>query len=413
MQQEMQKQVHVVKQRIHTTCCIVGSGPAGMVLALLLVRKGVPVTLLEAHMDFDREFRGDTLHPSVMEMLDQLGLAERLLQLPHTKMPTLDFEVAGGTFTFAHFDELKTKYPYITVIAQARFLAFLADEMQRYPHFKLLMGAQVDQLLEEDGRVCGVSYRGPDGRYEVRAPLTVGADGRFSRLRKLAGFEPINTSPPMDILWFRLARKADDPRGVFGRFGQRRIIALIDRQEYWQIGYVIPKGSYQRVRAQGIASLRQAIAESIPFLAERVDELVDWKQVAVLSVESNRLPRWYRPGLLLIGDAAHVMSPIGGVGINYAIQDAVVAANVLSAKLRKGEVQTRDLAKVQRRRELAVRLIQKFQVVVQNMVFVKTLQGDGTFQVPLFLRLLDRIPKLRTLPARVIGFGVIPVRFYT
>lgn len=308
-----------IKRVEQTTCCIVGGGPAGAILALLLVRQGVPVMLLEAHMDFEREFRGDTIHPSVLQILDELGLAERLLQIPHTNMHNVGFQTRNGTITFADFSRLPSKYPYTAMIPQAKFLQFITDEAKCYPDFQLVMGAQVDELIEEHGNVCGVRYYGQDGRCEVRAILTVGADGRFSRLRKLAGFEPIKTSPPMDILWFRLSGKPGDPPETFGRFANQAILVLINRLDYWQIGYVIPKGGYQQVRLAGLQHIGKVVADAVPSLADRVGELKEWKQVSVLAVESNRLPRWYRPGLLLIGDAAHVMLPVGGVGINYAI----------------------------------------------------------------------------------------------
>jgi 2-polyprenyl-6-methoxyphenol hydroxylase-like FAD-dependent oxidoreductase len=403
--------VHTIKQVQQTTCCIVGGGPAGAVLALLLARKGIAVTLLEAHMDFERDFRGDTVHPSTMEIMDQLGLAGRLLQLPHTEVDQFVLQGNNSSLPVASLRHLPTKFPFVAVIAQSKFLDFITNEAKHYPSFQLIMGAQVDELIEENGTVRGVRYRGQDGWYEVRAVLTVGADGRFSRLRKLAGFEPIKTSPPMDILWFRLSRKASDPiQGLGARVTQGSLVALIKRTDYWQAGLIIPKGGYQELRAQGLEQLRLKLARAVPELADRMDELKEWKQISVLAVESSRLPRWYRPGLLLIGDAAHVMSPIGGVGINYAIQDAVAAANRLASKLQYGIVNTRDLEAIQKERELPTRTIQAWQTYIQRFVLVRALQANTPFKVPLLARLLPRLPLIRTLPARLIAFGLRPVR---
>ncbi|MBV9691844.1 MAG: FAD-dependent oxidoreductase [Ktedonobacteraceae bacterium] len=402
MQPKIATQNHEIKHVEQTTCCIVGGGPGGAMLALLLARKGVEVTLLEAHMDFEREFRGDTIHPSVLNIMDELGLTERLLQLRHTQVHRFSIRTMKGEVTFANFDELKVKYPFIAVLPQARFLDFITAEAQRYPNFHLVMGAQVNELIEEDGKVCGVYYRGNDGWHELRAILTVGADGRFSRIRKLLGSEPIKTSPPMDVLWFRLMRKPDDrEKGLVGRFSNKALLVTIDRFDYWQIGYVIPKGTYQQIRSAGLERLRASIAQAIPEFADRVDDLQEWKQISVLSVESNRLPCWYRPGLLLIGDAAHTMSPVGGVGINYAIQDAVVAANVLGDKLKHGSVQLRDLASVQRQRELPTRIIQAFQTFMQNTVLATSLNSDKPLTVSPLVRLMLRTPVIRTLLARL------------
>ena len=399
-----------------TTCCVVGGGPAGAVLALLLARAGVGVMLLEAHPDFDREFRGDTLHPSVMEIMDQLGLADRLLELRHTKVRSLTFQTVAGPFTPVDFSRLNTKFPYITMMPQTSFLEFITGEAKRFPNFRLLVGARVRGLVEEDGVIRGVRYEGEDGWHEVRAVLTVGADGRGSRVRRLAGFEPVKTSPPMDVLWFKLPRKPGDPEGAMGRFGRGHIAILLDRFEYWQAGYVIPKGTFPELRRKGIGALRRSFAELVPEeFAGRVGHLEDWKQVSLLSVESSRLPRWYRPGLLLIGDAAHVMSPVGGVGINYAIQDAVVAANVLAEPLKRSQerlvdLNTKYLGAVQRRRELPTRLIQRLQTLVQRQLLAPALRSRAPFAPPRFVRWVLHIPFVRTIPSRIVGFGLWPVR---
>ena len=398
-----------------TTCCVVGGGPGGAVMSLLLARAGVDVTLLEAHPDFDREFRGDTLHPSVMEIMDQLGLAGRLLELRHTELRTFTLQTASGPFTPVDLGRLDTKYPYITMMPQTSFLEFVTGEAQRYPNFRLVMGARVRDLVEEDGVVRGVRYEAEDGLHEVRAVLTIGADGRGSRVRRLAGFELVKTSPPMDVLWFKLPREKDDPEGIVGRIGRGHIAIMLDREDYWQAGYVIPKGTYPELRREGIEALHRGFAELIPEFADRIEHLKDWQQASLLSVESSRCPRWYRPGLLLIGDAAHVMSPVGGVGINYAIQDAVVAANVLSGPLgesqaRLVDLEVRHLAAVQRRRELPTRLIQRAQALIQQQVLARALSSEELFAPPPLLRLLLRIPLVRTIPSRIVGFGFWPVR---
>ncbi|MCW5854067.1 MAG: FAD-dependent oxidoreductase [Anaerolineae bacterium] len=394
--------VDVVEQ---TTCCIVGGGPGGAVLALLLARQGIPVTLLEAHRDFDRDFRGDTIHPSVMELLDEIGLAERLLLLPHTKVTSAMIQTSAGPATAVDFSRLKSKYPYITMLPQARFLDFIAQEASRYPSFRLVMGAAVREIVQENGAIRGVRYHGADGWHEVRALLTVAADGRSSTIRHILGLEPFQTSTPMDIVWFRFPRQPDDPQGAAGRFRRGHMLAMLNRGDQWQAAYIIPKGAYQQLRQAGIDALRQGLMDIVPDYADRLGGLTDWKQFALLTVESSRLPRWYLAGLLLIGDAAHVMSPVGGVGINYAIQDAVVAANVLSGPLKTGTVKVSDLAKVQRQREWPTRIMQRFQTLLQDRIVAGAFDPDKPFKLPWIVRL----PWLRDLPLRFIAYGIWPV----
>jgi 2-polyprenyl-6-methoxyphenol hydroxylase-like FAD-dependent oxidoreductase len=393
-----------------TTCCVVGGGPGGMMLALLLARKGVRVTLLEAHKDFDRDFRGDTIHPSILEILDEIGLAEPLHKLRHVKVfgPTL--RAANTSFNPFDFRRLKTKFPYIMLIPQTKFLEFIAGEATKYPEFRLKMTANVESLIEEDGSIRGVRYQSIDGLHEVRALLTVGADGRFSKVRHLAGFEMVKTSPPMDILWFRLPHLPEDPQGDAGRvrggLAGGRMLAVFDRFDYWQVGYVFPKGTYQQVRIAGLQALRDSIVAIEPSFSKHVSALTDWQQFSLLSVESGRCPRWYKPGLLLIGDAAHVMSPVGGVGINYAVQDATVASNMLASPLKSGHVDVSDLAKVQSDREWPTRIIQAAQSAVQKRVIANVLNSQSGVRIPALIQLAVRIPVIRDIPAKLIAFGV-------
>ena len=402
-----------VRAAEETDCCVVGGGPAGAMLSLLLARQGVRVTLLEAHKDFDRDFRGNTINPSALEILARLGLARGVLGLGHAKVRRFTLQAGERREAFADFSRLRTPYPYVLMLPQARLLEFIVAEARRYPNFRLVMGARVKELVVEGDTVRGVRYRGEDGTHEVRAQLTVGTDGRFSQLRKLAGLGAYAAtgSSPMDVFWFNLPREEGDPEGagaVF-RFGRGSLLVLMDHSDYWQVGYIIPKGYYPRLKEKGLPGLRGSVAELAPELADRVAGLRDWGQGSLLSVQSDLLWRWYRPGLLLLGDAAHVVSPVGGVGINLAIQDAVVAANVLAGPLSKGKVRARHLRAVQRRREWAVRLIQGAQELAQRHVVADALHADEPFELSRLLRLLLRTPVLRDVPTRLIAYGAWPV----
>jgi 2-polyprenyl-6-methoxyphenol hydroxylase-like FAD-dependent oxidoreductase len=380
-------------------------------LGLLLARQGVPVVVLEAHTDFDREFRGDLLQPAVMEIMGEIGLAERVLEMPHVRITSFCIHTTAGTVQVGDPTGLKCRYPFITVIPQTRFLELVAAEAMRYPNFSLVLGANVQQLIEEDGVVRGVRYQAHDGRHEVRARLTVGADGRFSRVRKLAGIGIVQTAPPIDVLWMRMPRSPQDPKGGQAEFAgyarDGRFLLLIGRSDSWQLGYVFPKGGYQELKAAGIAKLRTAIAETVPWLADRAERLTDWQQVSLLSTEVGRAERWQLPGLLLIGDAAHIMTPVGAAGINYAIQDAVVASNLLGEPLKNGTLHPSDLEAVERQRRLPTRFIQRFQSRAQERLVNAALQGgDKPFQLPLMARVLGRLPIFRYVMSRFFAFGL-------
>jgi 2-polyprenyl-6-methoxyphenol hydroxylase-like FAD-dependent oxidoreductase len=390
------------------SCCIAGCGPAGAMLGLLLARAGVHVVVLEKHADFLRDFRGDTIHPSTLEILDDLGLADRFLrELPHTEVSHLEVRPPTGEPMGIDFNRLPTRFKFIALVPQWDFLEFVTAEARRYPSFTLLREADVTDLLTDDGRVTGVRYQTPTGADELRADVTVGADGRGSRVRESAGLSLIETSPPMDVLWFRVSRRDSDGDAIALRLQAGHFFALINRREYWQVAYVIPKGANDEVRTRGLEAFRRSFAEGVPELADRAGEITDWDQVKLLSVRADRLRRWYRPGLLCIGDAAHAMSPVGGVGINVAIQDAVEAANLLWKPLRRGGVSVGELARVQRRREVSVRLVQGFQGLLQDNVLHPTLgASDATLAFARFVQVGLRLPLVRDLPARVIAMGI-------
>jgi 2-polyprenyl-6-methoxyphenol hydroxylase-like FAD-dependent oxidoreductase len=360
-------------------------------------------------MNFDREFRGDVIFPSTLGIMEELGLADKVLQLRHTKRSQIIYEVGDVSMFVADLSLLKTSHPYIAMINQADFLDLISEEAKRSSSFRLEMGARVEELIYEDGKVCGVRYRGRDGWGEVRASLVVGADGRFSRLRKLAKLEPKKIASSMDVLWFRLSRLPGEVQEGLLRFGNQGIMALLDRPDHWQIGFVIPKGKYQEIRAASLERFRQTIVDICPIFADRVAELKEWKQISVLSVDADCLPRWYIPGLLLIGDAAHTMSPVGGVGINCAIQDAVVTSNVLSHKFENGtEISTQDLAEVQHQRELSTKLLLKYQYFLQKRLLHASFDKKN-FDPPFIIRLLYGIPFTRNLLTNMIVFGPRPV----
>jgi 2-polyprenyl-6-methoxyphenol hydroxylase-like FAD-dependent oxidoreductase len=398
---------------VTTNCVVVGGGPAGVMLSYLLARAGVPVTLLEAHRDFERDFRGDTVHPSTLEALDALGLSEKLHALPHAKMRVMRLRTAEGERPVADFGRVRTRFPYIMILRQARFLEFLAAEAARYPAFRLVMGATVEQLIEDNGVVLGVRYHDLENRWhEVRAPLTVAADGRHSKLRALAGFVPQKSSPPMDVLWIHLPKEPGDAVDEATMYvGGGHFLVVFDRGDAWMVAYVLLKGSFPAVRSAGLGELVRQLGEVVPAWKERfAKHLTEWKQCPVLAVESSRLPVWHKPGLLLIGDAAHVMSPVGGVGINYAIQDAIETANQLAGKLQAGAVTDADLAAVQKARAWPVKVIQGVQRRIQDRVIAAGLKEGAGFRLPLAVRILAATPGLRWVLPTIIGWGVRPAR---
>jgi 2-polyprenyl-6-methoxyphenol hydroxylase-like FAD-dependent oxidoreductase len=379
-------------------------------LGYLLARAGVPVVVLEKHADFFRDFRGDTIHPSTLQVMHELGLLDEFLRRPHQEMKRVGAEIGGRHFFMADFSHLPTRCKFIAFMPQWEFLDFLAEQGKKFPTFDLRMSTDATDLIEEGGRVAGVRATGPEGPLEIRADLTIGADGRHSIVRDRAGFVPVEKGTPIDVLWLRVSRRPDDdPSNTLGAINHGRIMVKLDRGDYWQCAYIIPKGSFETLRQRGIAAFRDDISAIAPVLRDRVGEIAGWDDVKLLTVAVNRLPRWYRPGLLCIGDAAHAMSPIAGVGINLAIQDAVAAANILATPLKSGNLRLDDLGAVQRRRELPVKLTQAMQVLVQNRVMSPVLFGPtAPFKPPGVLNLFNSFPFLRRIPARVIGMGFRP-----
>jgi 2-polyprenyl-6-methoxyphenol hydroxylase-like FAD-dependent oxidoreductase len=392
----------------HVQCCIAGGGPAGLMLAVLLARAGVRVHVLEKHPDFLRDFRGDTIHPSTMEIMSELGLLDEFLRLPHQKVHRLNGQFGEQRVIIGDFSHLPVKAPYIAMMPQWDFLDFLADEGRRYRSFSLEMQAEATGLIEAGGRVVGVHVATPEVAREVHADLVVGADGRGSILRAASGLKVEDLGAPMDALWFRLSRKPDDTDETQARFDSGRIFVMLNRGDYWQCAFVIAKGTLATLQAESISVFHQHIGAMLPFEARRAEEVQSWDDIKLLTVKVDRMPVWYREGLLFIGDAAHAMSPVGGVGVNLAVQDAVAAANRLAEPLRQGRVSLADLAAVQKRRTLGTRVIQGLQLALQNNVIAPALSSRDELRPPLFVRLMQTFPILRRLPARLFGLGVRP-----
>ncbi|MDQ0464537.1 2-polyprenyl-6-methoxyphenol hydroxylase-like FAD-dependent oxidoreductase [Caulobacter ginsengisoli] len=393
---------------LSAVCCIAGGGPAGMMLGYLLARAGVPVVVLEKHADFLRDFRGDTVHPSTLQVMHELGLLDEFLKLPHQEVRELSLQIGAERFKVADFSRLPTACKFVALMPQWDLLDFLASKGRELPTFTLVMQAEVEGLIEAGGKVLGVMARTPDGPLEVRADLTVGADGRHSAVRAAAGLPVQDVGAPMDVLWFRLPRQSTDDDDTFGHVEPGRLLVMLNRGDYWQCAYVIPKNGHERVRAEGLEAFQADVRRLSPFLGERVSELDDWEKIKLLTVSIDRLTQWSRPGLICIGDAAHAMSPIGGVGINLAIQDAVAAANILAGPLKTGHVAAADLAAVQKRRMFPTRATQGAQSLIQKRIIAPLLGAKGSLPIPLPVRLLNRFRLLRGIPARLVGIGVRP-----
>jgi len=390
-----------------TQVCIIGGGPAGVISAYLFALRGVSVVLLEGKKDFDREFRGDTLHASSMEILDQMGLADEVLKQTHARIEQLSLSFAGSEITMADFTAMDSKYPFVAIIPQVKFLNYIVDKAKQFSGFNILMGAQVRELKESDGKVTGVKFTYEGNEHELDATLTIGADGRGSSARRLAKIELGKTSPPMDIVWFKLPLPEDVElkEAVGGKLGSGTMVVVVNRKEYLQIGYVIMKGSYKELREKGIESFQETLKRIAPELTSVVSEIKDWSQMAILSVVTGRAEQWYKDGLILIGDAAHIMSPVGGVGINYAIQDAVATVNQLADPLKEDRLAVSDLAEVQKKREPAVAAIQKIQSLIQNRVVASALKSDKDFSPPLPMRIMTKFPFFRKKLAHFLAYG--------
>jgi 2-polyprenyl-6-methoxyphenol hydroxylase-like FAD-dependent oxidoreductase len=390
-----------------TTCCIIGGGPAGIMLGFLLARAGVKVTVLEKHKDFFRDFRGDTIHPSTLDLLHELGLLEKFLTIPHSQVAALSAIVGGERFAIADFSHVPTYCKFIALMPQWDFLDFLASEAARYPSFTLRMGWEATGLIKENGVTTGVRANTPDGPVEIPATITIGCDGRHAISRD-AGHLPLNDEGvPIDVLWLKIARQPSDPENALGYINYGRLIILINRNDYFQIGYIIAKGTFPQIQQAGIPAFQQSIERIVPFLAGRTAEIDSWDKVKLLTIQVNRLQEWSSPGLLCIGDAAHAMSPVGGIGINIALQDAVATANILTEALLSNSLTQHHLRQVQDYREPAVRNTQRVQVFAHR-ILNRVLRDEGPIKPPLALRILTHIPGFQNLPARFVGVGLQP-----
>jgi 2-polyprenyl-6-methoxyphenol hydroxylase-like FAD-dependent oxidoreductase len=397
------------RRTVKTRCCIVGGGPAGMMLGYLLGRAGIDTIVLEKHADFFRDFRGDTVHPSTLQVMDELGLIDGFLKLPHQELQKMDGQFGGSSIRIADLGRINAKYPFIAFMPQWDFLNFLREHGKQFPSFKVMMNAEATDLIWSDDSVVGVKANTPEGPVEIRADLTVACDGRHSVVRGKARLEVKEIGAPMDVLWFRVGKGTNESESVFARVETGKMMVTFDRGDYWQCAYVIAKNQYDAVKARGLDALRGEIVRLAPILTSGISDVKTWDDVKLLTVAINRLKRWTRPGLLCIGDAAHAMSPVGGVGVNLAVQDAVATANLLAAKLTKGRPSEDELDAVRKRREFPVRMTQRMQVVVQNNIISVALKpGDAPLKAPLAARIINAVPWLQGITARFIGLGVRP-----
>ncbi len=403
----------MAEMSISKRCCVVGGGPAGMMLGYLLARSGADVAVLEKHADFFRDFRGDTVHPSTLELIVELGLIDEFLKLPHQKVERLIGQVGAEHIDFVDFRHLPTHCKYVALMPQWDFLNFLAMQGRRYATFDLHMQTEATDLIEDGGRIVGLRARTPDGTLTVHADLVVGADGRHSTVRARAALKSDNYGAPMDVLWFRIPRRTGDSTDTFGHIEAGKLMIMLDRGDYWQCAYVIAKGRAEQIKAEGLGAFQRRILDMSPFLADRIGELKSLDDVKLLTVTVDRLRQWWRPGLICIGDSAHAMSPIGGVGINLAVQDAVAAANRLAGPLKSGTVTDEDLRVIQERRTLPVRFTQWLQLTIQKRIISRVLESQQRPKPPLLFRSFNAFPVLRRIPARLLGLGIRPEHIRT